>query len=112
MSIIGQLQSVIEKLKAQVIDLKADNATAREVIESLCGQFAMPLDNPPRITTAGYSDLKAAFMFLGWSDPHPIPERGCQWKGCKKTATCGTPYKKGYLRVCGDHFSRINKKRK
>lgn len=31
----------------------------------------------------------------------------CPFAGCHKTANCGTPYQKDYVRCCGDHYRQI-----
>lgn len=81
----------------------------QDALEDMVLQFAYPFDNPPRIGTGGLGALEHAFRVLGWSDPKPLPERKCQYGRCGKTATCVTPTKKGYKRVCGEHFRRLNK---
>lgn len=82
----------------------------KKALEDMVFQFAYEFDNPPRIGTGGLSALEHAFNVLGWPDPKPVPERQCQYgKGkCQTTATCGTPTKKGYKRVCGKHFRLLN----
>jgi hypothetical protein len=80
----------------------------RNALIDMVDQFAYPLDNPPRITTGGLSALEHAFDVLGYSDPLEVPERKCQYENCNRTATCGTPSPKGYKRVCGEHFRKIN----
>ena len=59
------------------------------------------------ISTGGLSTLERAFWILGWNDPHPVPECECEFPGCHKHATCGTPTKDGYKRVCGKHFAEL-----
>jgi hypothetical protein len=77
-------------------------------IADLVSMFAYKLDDPPRISTGGLSVLEDAFEILGYDDPHPMPERQCQFEGCTKTATSGTPTEDGYRRVCLKHFEEIN----
>lgn len=48
-----------------------------------------------------------AFDILEWENPHPVPECECEIAGCHEHATCGTPTKDGYKRVCGKHFMEI-----
>ena len=59
------------------------------------------------ISTGGLSTLERAFDILGWNDPHPVPECECEVPGCHEHATCGTPTKDGYKRVCGKHFAEL-----
>ena len=80
----------------------------KKALEDMVDQFAYVLDDPPRITTGGLSSLEYAFDALGYPDPKEIPERKCQFENCNKTATCGTPTKYGYKRVCLKHFNEIN----
>jgi len=76
----------------------------REALIDMVDQFAYPLDDPPRITTGGLSVLEEAFEVLGYPDPMETPEKKCQFDGCNKRATCGTPTEHGYKRVCIHHF--------
>ncbi len=80
----------------------------KEALEDMVNQFAFSLDDPPRLTTGGLSALEHAFQVLGYPDPKEVPEQRCQHGNCNKTATCGTPTKKGYKRVCGKHYIKIN----
>ena len=87
---------------------KGDDAAeieAREIIEGLAYQFGFRgvKDGATSLGTAGHSDLERAFAFLGWSDPQPIPEEGCEAEGCVEPATCGTPTPEGYRRLCRSH---------
>ena len=61
------------------------------------------------ITHGGLSTLEWAFDILGWENPHPVPECECEFDGCHEHATCGTPTKYGYKRVCGKHFNELQK---
>jgi hypothetical protein len=63
------------------------------------------------IGTGGLSALEGAFEVLGWSDPHEVDEDGCDWPGCEEWATSGTPVPAtgDYKRVCGAHFSAIQR---
>ncbi len=81
----------------------------RDALEGMVYQFAYESDNPPRIHTGGLSALEYAFDILGWPDPKPMPERQCQYRGCHKTAHCGTSTRAGYERVCGEHFRILTK---
>ena len=90
------------------ICLKGKVKRLNELIADLVSMFAYPLDDPPRISTGGLSVLEDAFEILGYDDPHPVPDRQCQFEGCTKTATSGTPTKDGYMRVCLKHFEEIN----
>ena len=77
-------------------------------LEDMVRQFAYAgsYRKKPAYITGGLSALEYAFRVLGWKEPHPCPENTCEWKGCNKWANCGTPYKKGYLRCCGEHFKK------
>ncbi|MFZ2937625.1 MAG: hypothetical protein WA066_02850 [Candidatus Omnitrophota bacterium] len=81
----------------------------RNALEDMVNQFAYSFDNPPRIGTGGLSALEHAFEVLGYPDPKDMPERKCQYKRCNNTATCGTPTKNGYRRVCGKHLNVYKK---
>ena len=84
-----------------------------EVIEDLVWQFAYESkkNGMPAISTGCLSALEEGFRALGWEDPHPTPERCCEYPGCHEHATCGTPAPAplpSYVRCCGKHFSEIN----
>ena len=100
--IMGVLQGGEMKYVAKIKELQ-------DALEGMVLQFAYPSDNPPRISTGGLSALEYAFKVLGWPDPKLTPEYCCQYGRCKRVATCGTPTKKGYKRVCGEHFRKLNK---
>ena len=75
--------------------------------EDVAYQFGyyFPIKDILYISTGGLSTLERAFWILGWNDPHPVPECECEVPGCHEHATCGTPTKDGYKRVCGKHFA-------
>ena len=77
--------------------------------EDVAYQFGyyFPIKDILYISTGGLSTLERAFRILGWNDPHPVPECECEFPGCHKHATCGTPTKDGYKRVCGKHFAEL-----
>ena len=77
--------------------------------EDIAYQFGyyFPIKDMLYISTGGLSTLEWAFRILGWNDPHPVPECECEFPGCHKHATCGTPTKDGYKRVCGKHFAEL-----
>lgn len=79
---------------------------AKSVIEELLYQFAFDTTNC-ELWTGGYSALESAFRFLGWDDPHPIPDSKCEYPECTERATCGTPTPDGYKRVCGNHYQLL-----
>ena len=79
-----------------------------DALREMVYQFAFKVDDPLRLTTGGMSALEHAFRVLGWPNPKPIPERKCQYGRCHAVATCGTPTKKGYKRVCRKHFDILN----
>ena len=80
-----------------------------EFAEDVAYQFGYYCQNKGRlhITHGGLSTLEWAFDILGWENPHPVPECECEIDGCHEHATCGTPTKDGYKRVCGKHFREI-----
>ena len=81
----------------------------KEFAEDVAYQFGyyFPIKDILYISTGGLSTLERAFDILGWNDPHPVPECECEFPGCHKHATCGTPTKDGYKRVCGKHFAEL-----
>lgn len=83
----------------------------REFAQDVAYQFGYYCQNGGRlhITHGGLSTLEQTFDILGWDDPHPVPECECEIDGCHEHATCGTPTKDGYKRVCGKHFTELQK---
>jgi hypothetical protein len=80
----------------------------REIIEDMVYQFAYechPKGGRAALTTGGLSTLESAFDYLGWDDPHYVPDMECNIKGCHEFAHCGCPTKNGYKRLCGKHFA-------
>ena len=79
--------------------------------EDVAYQFGyyFPIKDMLYISTGGLSTLERAFDILGWNDPHPVPECECEFPGCHEHATCGTPTKDGYKRVCGKHFAELTR---
>ena len=79
--------------------------------EDVAYQFGyyFPIKDMLYISTGGLSTLERAFDILGWNDPHPVPECECEFPGCHEHATCGTPTKDGYKRVCGKHFVELTR---
>ena len=79
--------------------------------EDVAYQFGyyFPIKDMLYISTGGLSTLERAFDILGWNDPHPVPECECEFPGCHEHATCGTPTKDGYKRVCGKHFAELSR---
>lgn len=79
--------------------------------EDVAYQFGyyFPIKDMLYISTGGLSTLERAFDILGWNDPHPVPECECEVPGCHEHATCGTPTKGGYRRVCGKHFVELTR---
>jgi hypothetical protein len=82
----------------------------KDALIDMVNQFAYSLEDPPRITAGGLSALENAFSVLGYPDPKEMPERKCQYGDCTKTATCGTPTKNGYKRVCLKHFDELEER--
>ena len=83
----------------------------KEFAEDVAYQFGyyFPIKDILYISTGGLSTLEWAFRILGWNDPHPVPECECEFPGCHEHATCGTPTKDGYKRVCGKHFAELTR---
>ena len=83
----------------------------KEFANDVAYQFGYYCQNEGRlcITHGGLSTLEWAFDILGWENPHPVPECECEFDGCHEHATCGTPTKNGYKRVCGKHFNELQK---
>ena len=89
----------------------------KEALIDMVHQFAYPCvpegSKVPCLITGGLSALEFAFEVLGWSEPYPVPELKCEIVGCPKMATCGTPvksdYAKIYMRLCGEHFTQVEK---
>ena len=77
--------------------------------EDVAYQFGyyFPIKDMLYISTGGLSTLERAFDILGWNEPHHVPECECEVPGCHEHATCGTPTKDGYKRVCGKHFAEL-----
>ena len=86
----------------------------RSALESMVSQFAYTGKKKGRLVlqTGGLSALEEAFSALDWDDPHPCPERECEYPRCHEEATCGTPTKKGYKRCCGKHYKIYNEEMK
>lgn len=105
------LGEVIDVLKATpaVDDVEAEEM--REFALDVAYQFGYYCQNGGRlhITHGGLSTLEWAFDILRWENPHPVPECECEIDGCHEHATCGTPTKDGYKRVCGKHFTELQK---
>ena len=83
----------------------------KEFAEDVAYQFGyyFPIKDMLYISTGGLSTLEWAFRILEWNDPHPVPECECEVPGCHEHATCGTPTKDGYKRVCGKHFVELTR---
>ena len=80
-----------------------------EFAKDVAYQFGYYCQNKGRlhITHGGLSTLERAFDILGWENPHPVPECECEIAGCHEYATCGTPTKDGYKRLCYKHWKEI-----
>jgi len=107
----GAVDQRDEEVIQTIRNLIENNDKLREALESMVNQFAYvgQDENGPTLLEIGYSAVREAFEALGWQSPKPIPERKCQAEGCKKEATCGTPTKDGYKRLCGSHYNEVNK---
>lgn len=102
-SLSGALDDV-KRLREALEAQQAEAERLRDTVADLVNQFAYEYDDPPRLTTGGLSALEGAFELLGWEDPHPVPDRGCDEPGCGRVATCGWPSDGGYRRTCGIHY--------
>jgi hypothetical protein len=95
-----------QKIRALILGNPApreNEERLRVALKSMVRQFAYVSDGP-KYRTGGLMALEDAFEVLGWSDPKDAPEIKCQAEGCIKEATCGTPTKDGYKRLCGKHY--------
>ena len=102
----------IEKPDDAVIDeYRSRLEEAKEIIIDLLNQFAYTgkKDGRAILTTGGLSALECGFSFVGWDDPHFIPERECQHPGCFDLASCGTPTPGGYKWLCSKHAMDFEK---
>ena len=111
--LINEAAKRLNALDDQVTALAAERDTAmadlRAFAEDVAHQFGYHGQHNGRLalTHGGLSTLEWAFEILGWENPHPDPENECQYEGCHHYASCGTPTKDGYLRVCGHHCDVI-----
>ena len=82
----------------------------REFAQDVAYQFGCYCESDETLCLyhMGLSTLEWAFDILGWEDLHPVPECECEIDGCHRHATCGTPTKDGYKRVCGKHFNELH----
>ena len=99
-----------ERLKAYE-DTGLEPEEIKEFAEDVAYQFGyyFPIKDMLYISTGGLSTLERAFDILGWNEPHHVPECECEVPGCHEHATCGTPTKDGYKRVCGKHFVELTR---
>ena len=106
--------SIIQRLCSALTayeDTGLEPEEIKEFAEDVAYQFGyyFPIKDILYISTGGLSTLEWAFRILGWNDPHPVPECECEFPGCHEHATCGTPTKDGYKRVCGKHFAELHR---
>lgn len=94
--------------KSDAVEADDMKAFAKDVVY----QFGYYCQNKGRlhITHGGLSTLEWAFDILGWDNPHPVPECECEIDGCYEYATCGSPTKDGYKRMCGKHFAKMGRR--
>ena len=106
----GQIRAVMNRLAAYE-DTVLEPEEIKGFAEDVAYQFGyyFPIKDILYISTGGFSTLEWAFRILGWNDPHPVPECECEVPGCHEHATCGTPTKDGYKRVCGKHFVELTR---
>ena len=107
-----ELEQEVCRLKSRLAAYEDTGLEPEEIkgfAEDVAYQFGyyFPIKDILYISTGGLSTLERAFRILGWNDPHPVPECECEFPGCHKHATCGTPTKDGYKRVCGKHFAEL-----
>lgn len=83
----------------------------QDALEGMVWQFAYSANDSERkwISTGGLSALEYAFWVLGWPDPKYVEEGDCAYENCHRWPTCGLPTPEGYKRVCGEHFSMLDK---
>ena len=105
-----EIDKIIDRLGTYE-DTGLEPEEIKEFAEDVAYQFGyyFPIKDMLYISTGGLSTLERAFDILGWNDPHPVPECECEFPGCHKHATCGTPTKDGYKRVCGKHFAELTR---
>ena len=103
---VEAMKQELEKVKAERDEVISD---FRSFAEDVAHQFGYHTQNNGRLTLThgGLSTLEWAFDILDWENPHPDPENECQYEGCHHYASCGTPTKDGYLRLCGHHLAVI-----
>ena len=106
--------SIIQRLCNRLAAYEDTGVEPEEIkgfAEDVAYQFGyyFPIKDILYISTGGFSTLEWAFRILGWNDPHPVPECECEFPGCHEHATCGTPTKDGYKRVCGKHFVELTR---
>ena len=109
-----ELEQEVCQLKSRLAayeDIGLEPEEIKGFAEDVAYQFGyyFPIKDILYISTGGFSTLEWAFRILGWNDPHPVPECECEFPGCHKHATCGTPTKDGYKRVCGKHFAELTR---
>ena len=107
-----ELEQEVCRLKSRLAAYEDTGLEPEEIkgfAEDVAYQFGyyFPIKDMLYISTGGLSTLERAFDILGWNDPHPVPECECEFPGCHEHATCGTPTKDGYKRVCGKHFAEL-----
>ena len=105
----GRTNYAVAARLAAYEDTGLDPEEIKEFAEDVAYQFGyyFPIKDMLYISTGGLSTLERAFDILGWNDPHPVPECECEFPGCHEHATCGTPTKDGYKRLCGKHFAEL-----
>ena len=93
------------KEKEPVQDLTEKLAEAKDIIEDLMYQSAGRGSDSggPYLSHDFLSAYEEAFDFLGWKDPHYVPELKCEWIDCNEHSTCGTRTPDGYKRLCSEH---------
>ena len=109
-----ELEQDVCRLKSRLAayeDTGLEPEEIKDFAEDVAYQFGyyFPIKDILYLSTGGLSTLEWAFRILGWNDPHPVPECECEFPGCHKHATCGTPTKDGYKRVCGKHFAELTR---
>jgi len=91
--------------------MNLDPDKLKEALEDMCGQFSFWSERDGGgYWTGGLSVLEDAFDALGWTDPMPAPDARCQFPKCQGRATCGTPTKDGYKRLCSEHYAATTRK--
>lgn len=107
---LGMRLAAAQKEMAAYKDTGLEPEEIKSFVEDVVSQFAYrikSIDGHAAYSSGGLSTMETAFAILGWDEPHLCPECECEATGCHEWATCGTPTKDGYKRLCGKHFTKL-----